>query len=217
MKEEEIIAQTEAYVKKELENAEGGHDWWHIDRVRRNARVIVRSETANPFVVELAALLHDIADPKFHDGNEDVGAEKASSFLQSLSVDEDVINHVRQIIANVSFKGGNSSAGFSSPEFAVVQDADRLDAMGAIGIARAFNYGGFKGRELYNPEIKPAAGMTVEEYRNSTAPTINHFYEKMLLLKERMNTKTGRRMAESRHQFMEQFLDQFYKEITAEV
>jgi uncharacterized protein len=214
LKEEEIIEQTEAYVKKELETAEGGHDWWHIERVRSNARLITRMEKADTFVVELAALLHDIADPKFHDGNEDIGVEKASSFLQSLSVDDDVINHVRQIIANISFKGGNSSAGFSSPEFAVVQDADRLDAMGAIGIARAFNYGGFKGRELYNPEIKPAAGMTVEEYRNSTAPTINHFYEKLLLLKERMNTETGSRMAESRHKFMEEFLEKFYNEIS---
>ena len=209
---QDIINTTAKFIKSELQNAEGGHDWFHIERVWKNARTIAQSEPVNLFIVELGALLHDIADSKFNSGDESIGSKKARLFLMNLSVDQEIIDHVENIIANVSFKGGNFEAAFFSMELAVVQDADRLDAMGAIGIARAFNYGGYKGRELYNPSIKPLEGMTKEQYKKSAAPTINHFYEKLLLLKGRMNTETGRRIAQQRHLFMEQYLEQFFKE-----
>lgn len=212
MHEEELIAKTELFVKKELEGAEGGHDWWHIERVWKNARLIARQENANNFVVELAALLHDIADAKFHNGDENIGPQKARLFLESLSVRNDITDHIENIIKNISFKGGNFNASFHSIELTIVQDADRLDALGAMGIARAFNYGGFKNREIYNPTIKPDMQMTKEAYKKSTAPTINHFYEKLLLLKDKMNTATGKKLAEERHRFMETYLEQFYME-----
>lgn len=215
--EESVIEQTIAFVKQTLANAEGGHDWWHIQRVWQLSRTIATVEKASLFVVELGALLHDIADSKFHDGNEDLGAQKAREFLSALKVDEATIEHVVQIIDNISFKGGKEAQKFKSIELDIVQDADRLDAIGAIGIARTFNYGGFKNRELYNPDIKPNLQMTKEEYKNSTAPTINHFYEKLLLLKDRMNTETGRNMAEYRHLFMEAFLEEFYREWSGEL
>lgn len=212
-----IIEQTIAFVKQTLAQAEGGHDWWHIQRVWQLSKTIAATEEASLFVVELGALLHDIADSKFHDGNEALGAQKASEFLSSLKVDKATIEHVVLIIDNISFKGGKEAQKFKSIELDIVQDADRLDAIGAIGIARTFNYGGFKNREIYNPEIKPNLQMTKEEYKNSTAPTINHFYEKLLLLKNRMNTDTGRNMAEHRHLFMEAFLNEFYKEWNGEL
>ncbi len=212
MKEQEIINNTIDFVKMTLHGAEGGHDWFHIERVWKNAKAIAAIEKANMFVVELAALLHDIADAKFHDGNENTGPQKARSFLFEQAVNEETIQHVEQIIRNISFKGGNFKAGFSSPELAVVQDADRLDALGAIGIARAFNYGGFKNRVLYDPAIKPDMEMDKETYKKATAPTINHFYEKLLLLKDRMNTGTGKRMAAQRHEYMMGYLDEFYAE-----
>ena len=214
MTDQEIIEKTVVFVKSELQNAEGGHDWWHIERVWKNAKTIAQSEPVNLFIVELGALLHDIADHKFTD--ESIGVLKARKFLESHSVEENVIDHVEKIMMNISFKGGNFAPEFFSPELSVVQDADRLDALGATGIARAFNYGGYKNRELYNPNIKPVIGMTVDQYKNSTAPTINHFYEKLLLLKDRMNTETGRRMAEQRHQFIEQYLEQFFREWNGE-
>ena len=207
-----IINKTIVFVRESLQGAEGGHDWLHIERVYNNAKKIASTEKVNSFIVELGALLHDIADAKFNDGDENIGPEKAKAFLQTLKVDDPVIEHVENIIRNISFKGGNFTASFSSPELDVVQDADRLDAMGAIGIARAFNYGGFKNREIYNPEIKPDMEMTKEAYKKSTAPTINHFYEKLLLLKDRMNTATGKKMAAERHVFMEKYLEQFYNE-----
>lgn len=212
MDKQVIISQTITFVKETLAGAEGGHDWWHIERVYNNASKIASSEPVDLFVVELSALLHDIADAKFHDGNEETGPQKARTFLESLSVPEEIILHVENIIRNISFKGGNFSKTFSSPELDVVQDADRLDALGAIGIARAFNYGGFKNRELYNPGIKPDMNMSKEAYKKSSAPTINHFYEKLLLLKDRMNTSTGKAMAAERHLFMEKYLEQFYRE-----
>ena len=199
-------------VKKELKNAEGGHDWFHIERVYKNAMHISETEQANSLIVALGALLHDIADSKFHNGDEAVGPKKATDFLTSEGVSEEIIEHVVQIIKNISFKGGNKGQAFHSKELAVVQDADRLDALGAIGIARTFNYGGFKNRKLYDPEIKPNLEMSPAEYKASTAPTINHFYEKLLLLKDRMNTETGKRIATERHVFMETFLQQFYAE-----
>ena len=212
MNQEEIISKTVDFVKKELADAEGGHDWWHIYRVWKNACNIAQSEDVDLLVVELGALLHDIADSKFHAGNEEIGPQKARAFLEKIGVDESIILHISNIIRYVSFKGGNHEQKFKSPELDVVQDADRLDAIGAIGIARTFNYGGFKNRALYDPSIPPKLDMTKEEYKKSTAPTINHFYEKLLLLKDRMNTKTGKKLAEERHHYMEQFLEQFYKE-----
>ena len=209
---EEIISNTIAFVKEELQNAEGGHDWFHIERVYKNAMLISETEKVDKTVVVLGALLHDIADSKFHGGDESVGPKKARQFLNSQNISEETIEHIIKIIENVSFKGGNKHQEFHSKELDVVQDADRLDALGAIGIARTFNYGGFKNRKLYDPEIKPNLNMTASEYKASDAPTINHFYEKLLLLKQLMNTKTGRKIAEERHQFMETFLQQFYAE-----
>ena len=208
----QLIAATAEYVKSELRDAEGGHDWWHIERVWKTAKTIAQAENADALVVELAALLHDIADSKFHGGDEELGPRKAREFLGQLPVSQSVADHVVQIVRNISFKGGNVAAAFRSPELAVVQDADRLDALGAIGIARAFNYGGFKNRELYNPTVPPDSHMTKDQYKASTAPTINHFHEKLLLLKDRMNTETGKNLAAERHRFMEMFLAQFYAE-----
>ena len=216
MNQETIILKTVEFVKQTLAGAEGGHDWWHIYRVWKLAKHIAATENANLFVVELGALLHDIADSKFNDGNEEAGPRKAREFLNSLGVDEPVIMHVENIITHISFKGGNEAQQFKSPELDIVQDADRLDALGAVGIARTFNYGGFKNREIYNPDIKPNLNMSKDEYKQSTAPTLNHFYEKLLLLKDRMNTPTGKQMAEQRHRFMEEYLMEFYKEWNGE-
>ncbi|MBL1231649.1 MAG: phosphohydrolase [Flavobacteriales bacterium] len=212
MTHQKIIDQTVKFAKETLANAEGGHDWWHIYRVWQLAKKIATQEKTNLLVVELGALLHDIADAKFNDGDENIGPKKAREFLQSISVEEELIIHVEKIIQHISFKGGNFEQAFNSTELTVVQDADRLDAMGAIGIARTFNYGGFKNRAIYNPNIQPNLSMSKEEYKNSTAPTINHFYEKLLLLKDRMNTTTGKAMAIHRHNYMKQFLEEFYKE-----
>ena len=207
-----LIDETIKFVKAELENAEGGHDWFHIERVYKNALLIANGENCDILVVKLAALLHDIADSKFHNGDESVGPIKAKLFLESENVIEKTIVHVINIIDNISFKGGNAIKNFHSLELDIVQDADRLDAIGAIGIARTFNYGGFKNRSIYNPEIAPNLHMSKEEYKNSEAPTINHFYEKLFLLKDKMNTKTGKEIAIQRHHFMESFLSQFYAE-----
>ncbi|HSP12021.1 MAG TPA: HD domain-containing protein [Salegentibacter sp.] len=212
MDKQEIIKNTIQFVQKTLVNAEGGHDWFHIQRVYNNAKLIAKGENADLFIVELGALLHDIADYKFHNGDESKGPKIAAEFLKTQEVSEEETAHVIKIIENVSFKGGNEAQTFNSIELQIVQDADRLDAIGAIGIARTFNYGGFKGRALYDPQIKPNLTMTKEEYKASTAPTINHFYEKLLLLKNLMNTETGRKIAEERHRFMEKYLDQFYRE-----
>lgn len=212
MTSEKLIDTTANFVRQTLQNAEGGHDWWHILRVWNNAKLIAQTEPADMLVVELAALLHDIADSKFHNGNEDIGPQTAVAFLKEQQVDAAVIEHVEAIIRNMSFKSSFGDKVFHSPELAVVQDADRLDAIGAIGIARAFNYGGFKGRELHNPEVQPNLQMSKEEYKKTTAPTITHFYDKLLLLKDKMNTPTARKLAEDRHQYMEGFLTQFYAE-----
>jgi uncharacterized protein len=212
MDEQTLTKITADFVKAELTGSEAGHDWFHTERVWRNARLIANTEPVNQLVVELAALLHDVADAKFHGGDEEIGPRKARAFLETLPLDSPTIEHVVQIVRHISFKGGNFEAGFRSAELSVVQDADRLDAIGAIGVARAFHYGGFKNRELYNPDIAPNLHMTKEQYKNSTAPTLNHFYEKLLLLKDRMNTATGKRLAEDRHRFMEGFLRQFLAE-----
>ncbi|QEE48717.1 HD domain-containing protein [Flavobacterium alkalisoli] len=211
-----LIERTKAFVKQQLKDAEGGHDWFHIERVYNNALLIAKGEECNLLIVQLGALLHDIADSKFHDGDETVGPALAWRFMENENVPEEVILQVVNIIENISFKGGNFEKKFHSKELDIVQDADRLDALGAIGIARTFNYGGFKNRALYDPQIKPNLAMTKEEYKASTAPTINHFYEKLLLLKDRMNTETGKYLAEQRHRYMEDFLAQFYAEWNGE-
>jgi len=207
-----LIEQTIVFVKKTLQDAEGGHDWFHIERVYKTAQTIGEAQKANMLVVLLAALLHDIADSKFHNGDETLGPAIARTFLEDLSVDQSTTDHVVAIIENISFKGGKQPSKIDTLEFKVVQDADRLDAIGAIGIARCFNYGGFKNRPLYDPQIAPNLNMTKEEYKQAKAPTINHFYEKLLLLKDLMHTQKAKEMAQERHLFMESFLDQFYNE-----
>jgi uncharacterized protein len=209
----EIIEATKTFVQQQLTNAEGGHDWFHVLRVFNNAKLISENENADGFIVALGALLHDIADSKFHDGDESVGPKVAREFLFKQNVDSTVIEHIIKIIENISFKSSlDGKKNFNSLELKIIQDADRLDAIGAIGIARCFNYGGFKDRKLFDPSINPNLKMTKNEYKNSDSPTINHFYEKLLLLKDKMNTKTGKRIAANRHQFMELYLKQFYAE-----
>jgi uncharacterized protein len=214
MNKDMIIQNTIQFVKATLKNAEGGHDWFHIQRVLNNAKLIAENEPVNIFIVSLGALLHDIADPKFHNGDETIGPKIAKEFLKEQKVNKGIIQHIIHIINHISYKNSFTKTGekFTSKELEVLQDADRLDAIGAIGIARCFNYGGFKNRSLYDPEIAPNLRMTKEEYKNSTAPTINHFYEKLLLIKDTMNTITGKRIAEERHAYMEGFLKQFYEE-----
>ena len=207
-----IIEKTAIFVREKLKDVESGHDWWHIQRVWNNTKLILQTEQADRLVCELTALLHDIADSKFHDGDESIGPRVAGEFLQSEGVDPETIEHVQRIILNMSFKASLGDVSFHSKELEVVQDADRLDAIGAIGIARAFNYGGYKNREIYNPDIPVEQNLSKEAYKKTTAPTINHFYEKLLLLKDKMNTPTAKRIAEERHQFMESFLQQFYAE-----
>ena len=207
-----LLDNTLLFVKQQLQNAEGGHDWFHIERVYKNALLIAKEEECDVTVVQLGALLHDIADSKFYDGDETIGPKTARTFLESQNVAETTIRHVINIIENISFKGGNFDKKFTSKELDIVQDADRLDALGAIGIARTFNYGGFKNRQLYNPAIAPNLKMSKDEYKNSESPTLNHFYEKLLLLKDKMNTPTGKKIAETRHQYMKNFLSQFYAE-----
>ena len=213
MTKQELVEATKVFVKQQLENAEGGHDWFHTIRVFNNVKLIAKGENVDDLVVALGALLHDIADSKFHDGDETIGPRVAREFLFEHNVDSSVIEHVVKIIENISFNNSlEAGEKFISLELQVVQDADRLDAIGAIGIARCFNYGGFKNRKMFDPDIQPNLNMTKEEYKKSKAPTINHFYEKLLLLKDKMNTKTGKRIAKERHKYMEEFLDQFYAE-----
>ncbi len=211
-----IITKTKTFVQQTLQNAEGGHDWFHIERVWKNAKLIAKEEECDLELVELAALLHDIADSKFHDGDEEIGPRTAQDWLERSSYPPERIARIIQIIRAISYKGGKNEHEDSSMEFKVVQDADRLDAIGAIGIARTFNYGGYKNRPLYNPEIPANPNQSKEEYKNNPGPTINHFYEKLLLLKDLMNTATGKRLAHERHLFMESFLDQFYHEWNGE-
>ncbi len=210
---DQLIETTKTFVKETLKDAEGGHDWFHTERVYKNALLISKTESVDILVVKLGSLLHDIADSKFHEGDERVGPRLAREFLFKHNVDSLVIEHVINIIEHISFKNTlEGRSAFNSKELEVIQDADRLDAIGAIGIARCFNYGGFKNRPLYDPSIQPNLNMTKEEYKASNSPTINHFYEKLLLLKDKMNTKTGKTMAERRHKFMELYLKQFYME-----
>ncbi len=216
MNQEEVLEKTKKYVQQTLRGSSSDHDRWHIYRVWKTALLIAKEEGGNLFITQLAALLHDIADWKFHNLDETLGPKKAREWLLSLNVEEQVITHICEIITHLSFKGAGVQTPMRTIEGMMVQDADRLDALGAIGIARAFAYGGYKNREIYNPKIKPEMHKTREEhkkqYQKNTGTTINHFYEKLLLLKDRLNTPTARRIAEERHAFMEQYLAQFFKE-----
>lgn len=207
-----FVQQTAKYVRSRLEGEGSGHDWWHIDRVWKNSKLIALGENADLEIVELVALLHDIADWKFNDGDEEAGPRMAGEFLESIGYNNERIEKIKIDIAGISFKGANEQRKEISIECQIVQDADRLDAIGAIGIARCFAYGGYKNREIYNPEVKFNPNQTAEEYKKNTNPSINHFYEKLLLLKDLMNTKTGKRIAQQRHKYMEGYLEQFYKE-----
>jgi len=208
-----IIEKTIQFVQETLGGAEGGHDWFHIERVWKIAKHIGEVEgSVDMEIVELGALLHDIADSKFHNGDEEIGPKTARIFLESQNFTEEKIIAVENIIRHISFKGSIEGQKWTSPELNIVQDADRIDALGAIGIARTFNYGGHKGRALYNPAIPPNLNMSKDEYKKTTAPTLNHFQEKLFLLKDLMNTNTARQMAEKRHDFMITYVDQFLAE-----
>ncbi|MCX8531553.1 HD domain-containing protein [Chryseobacterium luquanense] len=206
------IESTIQFVKEKLEGAEAGHDWFHIERVWKLSGKIAQTENCNLEVVELSALLHDIADPKFHDGDETLALKISRDFLESQSVDGKIIQQVLFVIQNISFKNRGEAPKDLPIELKIVQDADRIDAIGAIGVARTFNFGGFKNNLMYHPDIQPKLNMSKEEYKKSNGTTINHFYEKLLLLKDLMNTNEGKKIAEERHRFMLTFLDQFLKE-----
>ena len=211
------ITLTINFVKEKLEGAEAGHDWFHIERVWKLSKKIAEQEGGNLEVIELSALLHDIADPKFHNGDETLALKISQNFLEEIHVEDELIEQVLFVIKNISFKNRAEAPENPPLELQIVQDADRLDAIGAIGIARTFNFGGFKNNLMYHPEIKPNLGMNKEEYKKSNGTTINHFYEKLLLLKDLMNTETAKKIASERHDFMLQFLDEFYKEWNVEL
>ena len=211
------ITLTINFVKEKLEGAEAGHDWFHIERVWKLSKKIAEKEGGNLEVIELSALLHDIADPKFHNGDETLALKISKDFLEEIHVEGELIEQVLFVIKNISFKNRAEAPENHPLELQIVQDADRLDAIGAIGIARTFNFGGFKNNLMYHPEIKPNLGMNKEEYKKSNGTTINHFYEKLLLLKDLMNTETAKKIASERHNFMLQFLDEFYKEWNVEL
>lgn len=211
------ITLTINFVKEKLEGAEAGHDWFHIERVWKLSKKIAEKEGGNLEVIELSALLHDIADPKFHNGDEILALKISKDFLEEIHVEGELIEQVLFVIKNISFKNRAEAPENPPLELQIVQDADRLDAIGAIGIARTFNFGGFKNNLMYHPEIKPNLGMNKEEYKKSNGTTINHFYEKLLLLKDLMNTETAKKIASERHNFMLQFLDEFYKEWNVEL
>lgn len=211
-----VLKSIEKIVKSLFQSEGTGHDWHHINRVKNNALKIARAEGADLYIVELAALLHDIADHKFHDNDLTVGPKRAAEWIVMESGDAELAEKIAIIVSEVSYKGAGVKTPVSSLEAAVVQDADRLDALGAIGIARAFAYGGYKNRPIYDPEIESTLHDNFEDYAKKGTHTINHFYEKLLLLKDRMNTDTGRKMAEERHKFMEKFLRKFYSEWTGD-
>jgi uncharacterized protein len=208
----EVLARTEAFVRGRLAGDGSGHDWWHVHRVRQVALRLAREEGADPYVVELAALLHDVADHKFHGGDETAGPRAAREWLAPLGVDAAVTEHVAGIIAALSFKGAGVPTPMATPEGAVVQDADRLDAIGAIGIARAFAFGGSRGRAMYEPDAPPEMHDSFDAYKTSQGHTLNHFHEKLFLLRDRMNTRAARAIAEERHRYMEGFVARFLAE-----
>ncbi len=218
MTEQYIIEATEQYLKNQFSGESTGHDWFHIRRVWYLSKSIAENEGGmDLFVVEMGALLHDIADHKFYDGDDKIGPLKAREYLSQYEIEDARVEKIVEIVKEISFKGMGVTTKMSSKEGEVVQDADRLDAMGAIGIARAFAYGGAKGRPIYDPMIKPVCHTSFAAYKTSTAPTINHFYEKLLGLKERLNTKTGKKEGERRHKFMEEFLQNFYKDFDGNI
>lgn len=213
MNQAEIVEKTAVFVKEKFSNEATGHDWWHMYRVWQVAKTIAKDEpNADLLVVELGALLHDIADWKFHDGSLEAGPKAARAWLDSLVFEEDVITHIEDIIRNVSFKGAGVASNMKTIEGKIIHDADKLDAIGAIGIARTFAYGGAHNRAMYDPELRPETHESFDAYKRSNGPTINHFYEKLLLLKDRMYTDTAKKLAEQRHAYMEQFLQEFYQE-----
>ena len=212
MDKKETINKVLNYLEQNFKNESTGHDYWHFIRVWKVAKFIAKKEGGDLFVIELGALLHDIADWKFNGGTNDVGIEKATALLKGFNVDEEVIKQVCYIIDNVSFKGAKVKNTMETKEGKIVQDADRLDVVGAIGIARAFAYGGKTNREIYNPDVKPIMHASFEGYKNNKNTTINHFYEKMLLMKDMMNTKTAKKIAKKRHKFIEEYLKEFFKE-----
>ena len=211
MNQNDIIQKTSEYIKKEFGDDSSGHDWWHIYRVWKNAITICEKEKADKFVVELAALLHDLDDWKFNEAKDET-PHRAKAWMESCKIDSQTIEAVCEIIMHISFKGGNVQNKINSLEGFIVQDADRLDAIGAIGIGRAFAYGGYKNRPMYDPESSNQMHESFEEYKNSKSATINHFYEKLLLLKGMMNTDSAKKIAEQRHEVMVKFLDQFMNE-----
>lgn len=207
--QKDLLELTALFIRQLLEGEGSGHDWWHIHRVRNNALHIAKAYEVDLFVLEMAALLHDIADHKFHGGDESIGPRKAREWMSQQGIDKSIQNHIIGIMEEVSFSKGIKP---TSLEGQIVQDADRIDAIGAIGIARAFAYGGFKNREMYHPDIPPQIYASLEDYKKNTNPTINHFYEKLLLLKDLMNTSEGKKIAQQRHEFMSSYLEQFYAE-----
>ena len=211
MDRNEIIEKTKTFVKENMKG-DSGHDWWHVERVYNNATAIQKKEGGDLFIIQLAALLHDIADWKFNDGDDSAGPAKAKEYMKSISIDEVTIDHVCNIIFNMSFKGAKVKSEMLTLEGKIVQDADRLDALGAIGIARCFNYGGYSGQKMHDPNKKIKIHESKEEYFKGDTTSINHFYEKLLLLKYMMNTETAKQIAEERHKFMEIFLEEFFKE-----
>lgn len=217
MSKQQIIKKTATYIKNNFYGESSGHDWWHIYRVWQNAKTIGKKEKANMFIVEMGALLHDIADYKFHGGDEKIGGKVAREYLKKLSIPEKDINNIVYIIDNISFKGALVKEKMKSLEGRVVQDADRLDALGAIGIARVFATGAKLNRPIYDPNVKPIMHKNFKQYSKKNGHSINHFYEKLLLLKNRMNTKTGKKIAANRHIYMEKYLTRFYKEWEAKI
>ena len=217
MGKRQIINKVKEYIEKNFKGEPTGHDWWHTFRVWQMAKKIAQKEGGDLFLIELGALLHDIADWKFYDGDFKVGSKKAEDLLKKLKIDEKTIKEVCHIVNNVSFKGAGVKNGIKTKEGKIVQDADRLDVIGAVGIARTFAYGGYKGREIYNPGIKPKLHKSFKAYKDGKTTSINHFYEKLLLLKDRLNTKTAKKIAQSRHKFLEDYLKQFFKEWKVEI
>jgi uncharacterized protein len=212
MDSKNLIEKTRLYVEKELAGDGSGHDWWHVYRVWSIAKKITQKENADPTIVELSALLHDIADWKFNDGDESAGPRQATAWLNKNGVDPRLVGEVCEIISTLSYKGAGVATPMRTIEGKIVQDADRLDAIGAVGIARTFAYGGNKNRLMYHPEETPVMHESFDHYKNNKGHTINHFHEKLLLLKDRMNTESAKKLAEQRHLFMENYLDRFHKE-----
>ncbi len=218
MTKQEIIEHTVNYLQQEFANESTGHDWYHIERVWKLSQKIAKKEGNNDlFIVEMGALLHDIADHKFHGGDDSIGPKVAQEYLSQFSLENNEEEKIVAIVKEISFKGAGVPTPMSSNEGKIVQDADRLDAIGAIGIARTFAYGGSKNRPIYDPNVKPICHTSFAAYKTSTAPTINHFYEKLLTLRDKMNTPTAKIEAKRRHAFMEEFLRNFYTDWDAQI